>query len=154
MSKSLVLYENEDGPIIWRLDDLDEPTTVGIMSSLFYAMVDDPNKYNYALKAFNYGDDVRKLTYRDMVKLINEKGKTIDKLDAHIAHALADPRNRNLTTLTLRPLQGSDCYRTLFTREPERYLQGILTVVKHYGMNIDDIIFRGPCKDGQYYDVQ
>lgn len=153
MSISLVLHENKDGPIIWRLDNLDRIITGGIVDSLFYAFVDDPNRDNYVLYIFKDQIITSHITYRGRLRLVATIGQTIDKLDAHIARAYTDPRNFDSITIVLRPLPGSTKYRVIFDKTPERYLQGLLTITSYYNIDIDDILARKPYKNGQYYNI-
>ena len=156
MSTSLVLYELEDGPIVWRLDNLNDTTVDGIVDALFYAFADDPNRYNYAVKVF-VGRDIYDMTYQDILELATATGQTIDELDAYITQFYTNPKHVNLTTFVLRPFlrpfRDDNHYRTASVKEPERYLQGVLTVAKYYDINIDEILARKPYKNGQYYDI-
>ena len=147
---SLVLYRWANGPIIWRLDDLDYHTAKGIMETIFYKLRHDPFTLDYVIELVPTDDPKSRYTYRDW-----EQGYLFGVPDYKLQNAM-ETTGKDTFVLMFRPIKKDNMYIVRYFYDYTRllsYLQGVLTVANHYNMNINEILAELPYRDGVYYNI-
>ena len=153
MPSTVTLYNTSSDEIIWEFINLDDNIAKGITDAIYYALANDPNMTTHAVKWVVDGVLAFDGSYKARVRLYNKVGRSREEIDDKLTAMGANDITRNLFIMVLNPLDDSKYFITT-ADNAELYLQGVLTIAKHYNISIDRILARKPYKNGKYYDIK